>query len=373
MKHTIFILPLLFLFFIGCKKDTEQKPSDAFNSFDRKGMLENIGRNIIIPSYKELNNSSHNMTTACEGFVSNPTEENLIALQNAWKQTAGAWKRCELYKIGPGDDLSVALYSSIDFSPVNTSLIEDAVNTTSVIDTNYVKNKGASVKGFPAIEYLLFNYANGNAYILNKFAGTEISIQNRKNYLLALCRTLESKSIEILGLWESGYINIFIASDGKDINSSIGMLVNQLIYLTEVVKNKKLGKPLNNMGVPQINQLEARESGMSLSHIKENVISLENAFLGKSSKGDLAGFDDLLNYIGARHEDVLLSNRIKQQFDSIYIAINRVEPSLQTSLETSQSNVKDLYLKVLELVGLFKVDMTTDLDVLVTISDNDGD
>jgi len=372
MNRSIYILPILILLAVGCKKDSEQ-PSDLFNSFDRKGMLENIGRNIIIPSYKELNNTSHNMTTACEVFVSNPSEENLIALQNAWKLTASAWKRCELYKIGPGDDLSVALYSSIDFSPVNTSLIEDAVNTTSVIDTNYVKNKGASVKGFPAIEYLIFNSADGTAYILNKYAGTGSSVQNRKNYLLALCMTLESKSAEILGLWESGYINTFIASEGKDINSSIGMLVNQLIYLTEVVKNKKLGKPLNNMGAPLISQLEARESGMSLSHIKNNVLSLENVFLGKSSKGDLAGFDDLLDHVGAKHEDILLSNRIKQQFDSIHIAIDRVEPSLQTSLETSQSNVKDLYLKVLELVGLFKVDMTSDLGVLVTISDNDGD
>ncbi len=366
-------MPFLFLLITGCKKDSEQQPSDAFNSFDRKGMLENIGKNIIIPSYKELNKSSHTMTAACEEFVTNPTEENLIALQDAWKLSASAWKRCELYKIGPGDDLSVALYSSIDFSPVNTSLIEDAINTNSVIDTNYIYNKGASVKGFPAIEYLIFNNAKGNVYILDKFGGTETLMQNRRSYLLSLCMALEAKSLQILDLWESVYINTFIASDGKGINSSIGMLVNQLIYLTEVVKNKKIGKPLNNMGVPLISQLEARESGMSLSHIKENVISLENAFLGKSPKGDLAGIEDLLDHVGARHEDVLLSTRIKQQFDSIYIAIDRVEPSLQTSLETSQSNVKDLYLKVLELVGLFKVDMTTDLGVLVTISDNDGD
>lgn len=382
MKLKIIFITFISILLTNCKDKEPETPlpenKNNFETFDRKGMLQNIGNTIILPSYLHFKKASDSLVNVALLFKADPSEDNLIHLQNAWKYAAEAWKSAELFKIGPGADLQKGYYGSIDFQPANSSAIESAISLGTIIDNAYIESKGTSVKGLPALEYLLFNRTNGNTYIIDQFSAASDPEGKRKEYVYALCLNLQTKATGIYNDWNpsgGNYIATFVAADGKGITSSISYLVNELTYLAEIIKNKKVGEPLGTMnsGIAVPTAVEAGQSESSLAFIKANIQSMENTFLGKGTTGDLSGLDDLLNHLKATKNNSPLSDQIKAEFQTVYSKLNAITPPLQTAVVDNPQAVQGLYDELVNLIVLIKVDMASQIGVLITIGDNDGD
>jgi uncharacterized protein len=178
--------------------------------------------------------------------------------------------------------------------------------------------------------------------------------------------------------WKPGsgnHLQAFINSDGRDIGSSIGMMVNEMVYQIEVMRNEKVGRPLGKRtsGNIQPQSVEAKYSDNSLAFIKENITGIEKAFTGNGAAGDKAGFDDLLDQLKAEFNGQPLAKMIKDQFQAVRQKADAINIPLQDAVNQNPAAVEALYTELNKLLVLTKVDMVNNIGVVITYIDNDGD
>lgn len=359
----------------ACSKTVE--PVDKFDSFDRKSMLTNLGNNVIIPSFEAFYQKSDALDLAILAFASDvKNEQKLVATQQAWVEMAKAWKLASVFKQGPIEDKF--LLSNIDFSSkgsyLNVTLLEKTISDGTTIDNAYIEGKGATVKGIHAIEYLIFDKSKTNSTIINNYAG--ITGGKRNSYLKALSINLKNQAKLIVDEWKNGYVKTFINADGRDINSSLGVMSNKLIDLIYTVRDERIGAPKGNRnsGVPQPDLAESGINDMSIVLAINELKGIENAFLGKTPSGaDGIGVDDLLDKLEAKSGEELLSKKIKNQFATVYAKLNAISKPLPIAVVNNKAEVQAAYDEIKKLQVMMEVDMINNLGVLLTFSDNDGD
>ncbi len=359
---------LLVCLAVSCKKKEKEK------EFDREAMLRTIGTAIVLPSYTDLKDNTERLYTAADNFATTPNNTNLTALQNTWKESSTAWKKSETYTFAyAGDNM---LSEQLDAWPTNTAVIETEISGTNALTESYIATTGTTRKGFPAIEYLIFS-TSGDADILTKFT-TDPNYTRRRDYLRALAAAIKTKTKACFNSWDptgGNYLNTFITNSSNDAGSSVSSLLNAMVQNLEVVKNEKMGIPLGkkNSGTLHPELVEAKLSALSISHINNNLATLESLFLGSANGVDGMGFDDYLTFVKAEYEGQPLVEVIKNQFTTCYATMNALTPPLETSITTENAKAEAAYLELKKLVVLMKLDMSSQLGILITFSDNDGD
>ena len=374
MKAISYGFAFLLILVWACSKTEE--PS-GFDTFDRKGMLTNLGNNVVVPSFDAFYQKSIALESAITAYAADvKNEQKLITAQNAWLDMAKAWKQASVFKQGPIEDKF--LLSNIDFSTkgvyLNPTLLETTITNGTTIDNAYIESKGATVKGIHAIEYLIFDKAQANANVIGSYTGTNGA--KRAAYVTALATNLKNQAKLIEDDWKGGYVTTFISADGRDINSSLGILANKMIDLIYTVRDERIGAPKGNRnnGVPQPDLAESGVSNNSITLAINELKGLENAFQGRTPAGmDGVGLDDLLDKLGAKSGDELLSTKIKNQFATVYTKLNAIPAPLQTAVVNNKTEVQAAYDEIKRLQVLLEVDMINNLGVLLTFSDNDGD
>ena len=123
-------------------------------SFDRKAMFRDITQNVILPAHEAFVSESALLVQKVHAFQAEPTVEKLEALQAQWKQVSLAWKACELFELGPVQE--VFIHNLIHKWPTNPKLIEEHLASADSIDQDLIDSIGSTSKGLPAIEYLIF-------------------------------------------------------------------------------------------------------------------------------------------------------------------------------------------------------------------------
>ena len=288
-------------------------------------------------------------------------------MQAAWKETAYALKKVELFKTGPVND--GLLYPSIDFWPVRTNDVNNYFNNTASITAAGLATKGSTVKGSPVIEYQLFDRSGGNPAVLARFTSAPDAAK-RKDYLLALTENLNATAQQLYDAWNTAYLPVFTGKDGTDIASSSNGLVNEILALEDYVKGMKVGYPAGKKdGNLYPENVEAYASGESVTFITKNLDVLEAAFKGGTGQG----FDDYLDFVGAEDNGTPLSQKILAQFAVCRAKCNAVTVPLSDAVTQQAPAVNGLYAELQKLLVYLKVDMVNNLGITITLNDNDGD
>ncbi len=359
------------LIFSACKKDkNEPEPED---SYDKSGMLANIADNLIMPQYQNFKVDADSLQLLTTAFSATPDLTNLLALQAKFTEAYMSYQWISTFEIGPAEtDIIRANFNTF---PCDTVQINSNINS-GVYDLATVSNIDA--KGFPALDFLLYGATLNNNYVLSLYT-TSPTAANAKNYLNALVNEIKTKTDALNNSWAStggNYVSTFKNSTGSDVGSSIGMLVNQLNYDFELLKNARIGIPLGkkSLGIPLPEKSEAFYSQQSLLLVMEHIKNIENIYLGRSkSNSDGLGFDDYLAHINARYGSGSLNDAIKNKFVSAKAKLIAIPGPLSQAVLTSPAIVDAAYLELQQLVVLLKVDMTSSLGVLITYVDSDGD
>ncbi len=379
-SKNIFYITLIISLFYACKPETKN-PGDPFENYDRKQLLNNIGNNIIIPSIENLKNATTNFEILVDSFILNSSISNLQALQNQWLTTTQNWKEIEFCKMSLMNDMNTL--AALDYGsayplsiqdPVDESLVESVIANNISFTPSLIQTLPGNQKGLWTLEYLLFDNSKPIDSIYSQFNLNN----NRKFFLRALTTDIKTITNNWLNDWSTNganYVNSFIQNDSRDVNSSISMLVNDMIFLIEVIKNEKVGRPLGKRtnAVIQPNSCEALRSAYSTKFLKYNLKGCQNLFLGNSQLGDLTGFDNLLEYLNAQYGSSTLTNAIKNQFLVVNQKIDAITSPLSEMVVTNALPVNELYTELVKLVALLKVDMASQIGVVITYTDNDGD
>ncbi|MBE2223587.1 MAG: imelysin family protein [Anaerolineae bacterium] len=361
------ILILFTIFLFGCAPKQETATAVPF---DRREMLSNLTYQIILPTHETLESSAEALVQSTQIFVGNPNAENLDSLQNAWLETNLAYMATTPFDFGPVHD--TRLHSKLDNRPVDTAYIDETLANDTVITTNSVSDIGSNKIGLGAMEYLIFDAENGDTVILAAFQDDE-NADRRQAYLLALAENIYKTTKNLTAIWDtngSNYAQWFVESSGE-MESSMNMLVNQMLADLEEIITLRIGFPLGKLsgGVSRPEHVEAPYSQMSLPRIIATVEALQTIYSG----GAGSGLDDYLDFLGATYEEELLSQVIHNQFDMTLEALNAVEDPLAIAVDTNSGQVEAAYQELNKLLVLLKVDMANHLGIVLTFNDNDGD
>lgn len=361
------------MLFAKCKKKDESAEITPESSFDKTGMLSNIGENIIIPNYNELKTKIDSLKILNDLFIANPSLTSLNALQTQFIKSYFTYQSCSTFEIGPAEDEIIRV--NFNTFPCDTLEIKTKIETGNVSLSTVAD---IDSKGFPAIDFLIYGSSqNNNAVLINYTTG--VNAANAKNYLALLINELKLKTDAVNTAWAvngGNYGSTFKGNTGSDVGGSIGMLVNQLNYDFELLKNAKIGIPLGKktFGTPIPEKVEAYYSTQSLVLVTEHLKSIENIYLGRNSQNaDGLGLDDYLEHAKAQHSLGLLNDVIKSQFTLAKTKLAAIPGTLSQAVVSNAAIVDAAYAELQKLVVLLKVDVPSALGILITYQDNDGD
>lgn len=361
--RNIFCFMFLLLFFVGCKQDEQVSAEKEMTDH-----LENIVKNGVGPTFSQAKVSLGELYNQSVSFKDNPNAEALDNLRTQFKEAMLNWKACEIYNMG--DVKSSYLYGTINFWPANPELIEqklaDATEDGLQITEDFINKQGAPLKSMSAVEYLLFK--GDTSAVLSEFS----SNQNRRDYLVGILNFLVNRLDKIDNKWKE-YGPVFVVPNRKDkLNDGYSVALNTVVQQLENIKNLKLGDPLGDKtGAVNNEKLEAYRSRISLEIIEKNVEQIGYMLFGNypNSENEI-GFDDYFSKIDKEY----LNPEMTERFNAIQNNITELKgQSLFVTINSETPKVKELQSSVQNLLRFAKKDMKQALEVIIIISDTDGD
>lgn len=339
--------------------------------FDRGAMMQNLSTNIALPMINDFAAQSEALVQTAHAFRNNPSDATLTAMRDQWKVTALAWERAEVLKL----DADMTLISQIDKWPSNQQFIEDFIAGDQPINVSFVSGVGSTAKGLPAVEYLLFVPDTDDATVIE-----QLSAPARTEYLVATAENLRDNAVALQKFWAADgddYVGKFASAelDDGDLQSSVSMAVNEMVVVLEWLQTKELAVPLGSKsyGEPFPEAAESWRSATSNENMLANLESIKLMFTGDTAAGEGIGFEEYLDAVDAKYEDIPLSQAINNQIDEAIAAVTKINRPIFTAVTEDKANVEAAREAVHKLVVLIKNDMASQLGITITFNDSDGD
>lgn len=334
-----------------------KKKKDDFN---RTELLNSLYTMVIQPGYAGFKDASAALQTAANIFLTSPDSASLSNLKDAFYVAYANLQYVEVLDFSSES----ALRNDLNTFPADTAQIENNISSGSY-NLSTVNNLRA--KGFPALDFLL--YGQSHAQTISDFSNNA----NRKQYLTDVVNDIVVKANAASDWWNANE-TFFVNASGTDVGSSVGMLVNDLSFAMERNRRERVGTPLGYVGLvfggsiaPQTT--EAYYSGYSKEMFLENMKGLAALYSGAGG----VGFDDYLIYLGADYNGTPLANEISTQFVKVRTAAEQIPVPFSQAVITHNAEMQTLFLELKKLTVLIKVDMSSQLGVIINYSDNDGD
>ncbi|MEQ8924954.1 MAG: imelysin family protein, partial [Fulvivirga sp.] len=366
MKHLFktFIFVLSLLFISGITSCSEDDTDNGANNFDRTELLTSLADNIILPNFENLQSQVNSLSTAVSSFNSNPNEQNLLTMREAWVGAVNAHQHCSAFGFGPAN-LNLGPYASVlgvfpvDEQQVETNISDAAFNLAGSFDRD--------IRGFYAVEYLIYGNGQTDAELIASFD------QARIDYLLLITNELKDTFDGIVSNWNSGYYNQFISDNSTSAGSSISLLYNEWVKDYENLKNFKLELPAG-LSAGQTNSdgqlVEAYYSGISRGLIVEHFASIKNMYLGIGKNGqDITGFQDYLKSVVGGEELVASTLLTIDEIDKAIEAL----PQGELSQNIDAEEIITLRNLLQANTANFKSSMSSLLGISITFNSGDGD
>ncbi len=355
LKYISASAALLFLL-NGCK------PKDGGDKFDRTAMLTNLGNNIIVPANQEFSASAAALKIKKNSFTGNPSLATLDSLKTAFLSAYTSYMKVETYSFTASGEIRNLNVFVTDTIQINANIYTGTYNLSAA--------NNIQAKGFPALDYLLFSRSSNE--IINLFT-TDVNSAKRIRYLNDITNEITTTASGADVAWNNS-IAQFISASGTDIGSSVGMLVNDLSFSSERCRRERVGNSLGYIGVISSGNIapdlvEAYHSAYSKELLAENLRQLKTLYEG----GTGTGFDDYLTYLNAEYNGQPLAPAISNQFDLVIQKTEAIPVGFSTALTTNKPEMESLFLELKKLVVMLKVDMSSQLGVIINYSDNDGD
>ena len=216
----------------SCNGAGEKKDSELTK--EEKAVINNYVDDVIITSYTQLATDGKAMLTNIKAIAASTDADKTSLIAKAaesWRNARISWERTEAYLFGPVDKAGID--PGIDSWPLVLPDLQKSIQNWDPSKHSYkdLSADGGDLKGFHAIEYLLF--ANGkpktksiadfdSMYALDKGSLTDAQFQaNLENYLVAVAEELYRCVLQLETEWSQEALSAVKKSDlaafGNDI------------------------------------------------------------------------------------------------------------------------------------------------------------
>lgn len=338
----------------------------------RQAMLADLAGRVILPVHDAFVADAEALAAATAAFADAPDAATLDAAQAAWLEAAKTWRRLSALNL-PG--VRFGLYHNrVSTWPANTEAVEEAVAAGEPISADYVAGRGSNARGLPGLEYLLF--AGSDADVLATMADPQ-----RRAYARFVAADVADQGRALREKWAASggdEIGMFLAADteGRDLQSSLSRVVNEMAMVAEDLRHAKVGRPLGIArkpgdadGAPDPSLVEAPYAGASVALFRADLAGLRALLTG----GGGTGIDDYLATLDAEIDGQPLGAALLAQIEATDRAAAALDGRFGEAVAERSPAAEALYDETGTLLRLIKTDLANWLGVSITFSDNDGD
>ncbi|HEX2878103.1 MAG TPA: imelysin family protein, partial [Polyangiaceae bacterium] len=239
-----------------------------------------------------------------------------------------------------------------------------------------IEELGANRKGFHALEHLLFN-EQGNAVALERLSD-DPEATRRLQFLKALAQHLELQVVELRAAWTDGRSNYLdVLTDPGDDNDEyptvkkvVDTLVNECVFLSEVIADTRLGKPLGvaNAGEPQPELEESPLSDNSRQDVADSLKSIRDVYLGTRNGRVGQGITTLV-----QQRSPATDRAVRDALDDALAATADVPRPFSEAIVEHRQAVERAYDAVKVLKRVLGTEVVGALGAALKFNDNDGD
>jgi len=377
MKKGFLVLGLLtgiaLIVSISCSKSgNDDDGGGNSNGFDKTAMVTYYADEMIIPSYKTLQQKVNDFQTLANTFLDNRNTTNQQALLDAYKQLHLQYTRIEAYNLGPaviaalepylnfngGLDYNFATNGELTGFSVDSVTIESNISSGNYDFTLYVRSSFYA-QGFAAVNYLFFG---PNA--IQKFS---TNTTNRVKYAKDVVSRIKSLADKVNTDW-TAFRADFVSNTKTNVGSPIGNMINSMAYEMDVLKGPRIGWPFGKQsnGIAFPTKVEAYFAGNASALAQESMRNLKKVF---TANGTGKGFSDYLKALGKE----ALATQVLAQFDIAITKLEALPDPLSNAITTQPAKVEEAYKEIQKLLTLIKTDVASATGVQITFMDNDGD
>ena len=247
--------------------------------FSDRQIVTDFVDQLVVPNYQQLTQYSAELSGAIAAFVNEPSEITLSNARQAWLATRHTWEQSEAFAFGPAATLG--LDAELDDWPLNETDVVAVIESADALTPDYVANLQTSQKGFHAIAFLLFGTEANKP--LNAFTERELE------YLAAIGPVFDDTANALLLSWTEGidgfpaYRDEFIKA-GESSSAYLTVqdageeIVQGILGILDELGNVKIGEALATQN-PFL--LESRFAQSSLQDFADNLLSVQNVYLGQ--------------------------------------------------------------------------------------------
>jgi predicted lipoprotein len=262
---------------IGC--DSTEPATQS----EESKVISNIGNNIILDIYENLEADSDPLLTAVKALRSSQTQANLDAARAKWLNARVSFELAEAFEWGPIK--TTGLKPKIDFWPADENEIALIIAGSTTIDQAYVDSRPNGAKGYHAMEFILWGNDPKNPRQPNTFVARELE------YLEALALDHKNLANALHEEWASNggnFIGKFtrtLSGDNTYVSDSASLyeVVEGLAHICEEVEDEYLGGPYNASDPRLLESYYSNSSGSDFYNILTGVQKVYTGVHGSSS------------------------------------------------------------------------------------------
>jgi predicted lipoprotein len=249
---------------ISCgKKDSDDNDQALEDTEANRAIVAKITDSVIVAGYTSLNTKVAELVTSLATLKGDKTQANLEKAQSAWKAAREPWEAGEGHIFGPVDTLGVD--PATDSWPVIKSDLDGSLGGWSKGDS--VEGYEDEVKGFHAIEYLLFGAGEStNTREVSTLSETQLE------YTHSLAVSMKVQTQKLLDAWNNEYTATFKSFTPAEAAEE---LLGGLIGIVDEVGNGKIGDPFNEKNTTLV---ESQFSWNSTTDFANNLVSVKNVW-----------------------------------------------------------------------------------------------
>ena len=324
------------LSFVSCEENVDNNDIQSELTVEQQAYMKCYVDDVIMGRYVNLATAGKTMLTAVEAIAeSSATDktELIKTASEAWIDARVAWECTEAYLFGPVD--MAGIDPGIDSWPLVLPDLQASIQKWDPAKDSYksLKTDGGDLKGFHAVEYMLF--ANGKAktktiasfdseYALDKGSLSDAEFEDKlESYTVAVCEELYRCVLQLEAEWDLAGLSSTKKADYDKFGSDIALLTtggnyaelyknpnidnakyssfNTCLFaafegaigIADEVANVKIADPVNaekeEAGAGLL-EVESWFSHNSISDFTNNVRGIKEAYMGKLCT-DVASFD----------------------------------------------------------------------------------
>jgi putative iron-regulated protein len=320
------ILSVFLLYLGGCAPESGPYVPPA--PIETSQVNSNIANNVILPQIFEVDIKVASLNYYVSRFISDRNTLTLDSVRIAWRTAHEWWSESQAMLLGPARDGKLS--TRIDSFPVVISDIKQILRYP-LINEDLIIGFDGSVKGFHALEYLLFG-VDGSKKV-SEFTPKEL------DYIGAITREMERLTQSLRYSWDPtrenyvGQITNPGQSGGAYATDKDAMrdLIDAMIFICDDLAERKIGKPLD-MTADTLE--ESRFSSNSTNDYRSNILGVKYMYQGGKEPNSY-GLSGLVIARSGFDLDTKVFNEISNAINSISALV----PTFSSSLNTKPGDV----------------------------------